>query len=105
MLGYRLGEYVADCLAGVFSLDDALLVVMKRAQLIQSRPEGMMLAVALSEERTRQYVNDAVSLAAVNGEQTCVLAGPAAAIVAVEGELSSGEVAHLRVEAADAVAS
>ena len=36
MLGYSLGEYVSACLSGVFSLEDALWIVAKRAELIQS---------------------------------------------------------------------
>jgi acyl transferase domain-containing protein len=37
LLGGGLGEYVAACLAGVFSLDDALLVVARRAQWLQDQ--------------------------------------------------------------------
>ena len=40
MLGYSLGEYVAACLAGVLSLDDAIALVVHRAALISGRNPG-----------------------------------------------------------------
>src|SRR5205814_2790572 len=45
LLGYSLGEYVAACLSGVFSVEDALLVVARRAELIERVEPGSMLAV------------------------------------------------------------
>ena len=53
MIGYSIGEYVAACLAGVFSLEDALFLVARRAQMIQELPGGSMLAVPLSEQEIR----------------------------------------------------
>lgn len=97
MLGYSLGEYVAACLSGVFSLDDALFLVTKRAQLIQEQPVGTMLAVALSEEQAQQYVSEQLSLAAVNGATTCVLAGPTSAVEQLEAQLRQQEIVSRRV--------
>ncbi|HEU5382932.1 MAG TPA: SDR family NAD(P)-dependent oxidoreductase [Ktedonobacteraceae bacterium] len=98
MLGYSLGEYVAACLAGIFSLEDALVLVARRAQLIQALPEGAMLAVALSEEEIQPYLNEQVHLAIINARNTCILAGPSAALAQVEQRLSQLDISHRRVE-------
>lgn len=98
MLGYSLGEYVAACIAGVFSLEDALLLVAQRAQMIQRMPVGAMVAVFLSEQEIQPYLSHDICLAAVNAPATCVLAGPVQAIERLEARLSSREIAHRRLE-------
>ncbi|HYN20667.1 MAG TPA: type I polyketide synthase, partial [Thermoanaerobaculia bacterium] len=56
MIGHSLGEYVAACLAGVFSLDDALRLVAGRGRLMQELPAGSMLSVQLPEEELCRYL-------------------------------------------------
>jgi acyl transferase domain-containing protein/acyl carrier protein len=97
MIGHSLGEYVAACLAGVFSVEEGLRLVVRRAQLIQQLPRGAMLGVALSEEELEPYLVQGVSLAAVNGPRICVLAGPEAEIQEVERKLGAKEVAMSRL--------
>ncbi|MGW3564804.1 beta-ketoacyl synthase N-terminal-like domain-containing protein [Streptomyces sp. NPDC000941] len=80
MIGHSLGEYVAACAAGVFSLPDALRFVVERATLIEKQGEGAMLAVPLAEEEARRYTSDDLHLAALNGPQTSVLSGTLAAV-------------------------
>jgi acyl transferase domain-containing protein len=102
MLGYSLGEYVAACLAGVFSLEDALRLVARRARLIQELPAGGMLGVSLSETALEPYITHEISLAAVNGPFFSVLAGPLGAIEDLERRLSGEQIAFRRLPATHA---
>ncbi|MGV2686279.1 acyltransferase domain-containing protein, partial [Clostridium perfringens] len=66
MLGHSIGEYVAACLAGVFTLEDALQLVALRGRLMQGLPAGSMLSVAMSEAELHPLLPDHIALAAVN---------------------------------------
>ena len=72
MIGHSIGEYVAACLANVFSLEDALALVAARGQLMQELSPGAMLAVMLSETETRSLLGNGLALAAVNSAKNCV---------------------------------
>jgi len=89
MLGHSIGEYVAACLAGVFSLEDALRLVVIRGQLIQSLPGGAMLAVPLSEADVQQWLTPQLSLAAVNGDKRCVISGTSLDIETLQQKLQT----------------
>lgn len=102
MLGYSVGEYVAACLAEVLSLDDALLVVARRAQMIERQEKGAMLTVALPVEQIQPYLGQDIDVAAINGPNVCVLSGPVVAIEHVEKELSHKEIAARRVDSTHA---
>jgi amino acid adenylation domain-containing protein len=75
MIGHSIGEYVAACLAGVFTLEDALALVAVRGRLIGELPGGAMLAVPLAEEQIAPLLGDRLWLAAVNGPAMCVVSG------------------------------
>ena len=93
MIGHSIGEYVAACLAGVFSLEDALRIVAARGRIMQQMPAGNMLAVPLSAAEVSEFVDDTISLAAVNSPSFCTLSGPAPAISALEARLKSRGIA------------
>lgn len=97
MIGYSVGEYVAACLSGALALEDALEVVARRAKLIQDLPGGAMLAVPLAENEVRPLLGDSLSLSATNGPHFCVVAGPAAAVEAVERRLTAQGASCLRI--------
>jgi non-ribosomal peptide synthase protein (TIGR01720 family) len=89
MIGHSIGEYVAACLAGVFSLEDALALVAARGRLMQQLPSGAMLAVPLSEQEIQPLLGDQLGLAAVNGPTRCVVSGPLDAISELERRLAA----------------
>ncbi|HEY3581179.1 MAG TPA: type I polyketide synthase, partial [Pyrinomonadaceae bacterium] len=77
MIGHSIGVYVAACLAGVLTLDEALQLIATRARLMQELPGGLMLSVPLPEAEIRPLLRDNdLSLAAVNGPSLCVVSGP-----------------------------
>ena len=102
MVGHSIGEYVAAHLAGVFSLEDALLVVAQRGRLMQSVEPGAMISVQLNESEVQPYLNDQVSLAALNAPGVTVLSGPFEAIEQIEKQLKEKSVAFRRLHTSHA---
>jgi acyl transferase domain-containing protein/acyl carrier protein len=89
MIGHSIGEYVAACLAGVFSLEDALSLVAERGRLMQQMPAGAMLSVRLTEDEVRPFLDSDLCLAAVNAPNHCVVSGPIEAIDALEKKITA----------------
>ena len=98
MAGHSIGEYAAACLAGVFSLEDALRLVAERGRLMQLLPDGAMLAVRLPEMEIQPLLNAQLSLAAVNGPNQCVVSGAPEAIEQLQRELTERGVMFHRLE-------
>jgi len=91
MIGHSFGEYTAACLAGVFSLEDAISLAAWRGELMHRLPPGVMLSVPLSPEELKPLLTDEISLAAVNGESLCLVSGPPRAIAALESQLNNAD--------------
>lgn len=94
MMGHSIGEYVAACLAGVFTLEQALELVTIRGHLIYELEGGDMLSVNLPETEVRKYLTDHISLAAVNGQTRCVLSGNSNAMELLQEKLRQDEIQH-----------
>lgn len=75
MIGHSIGEFVAACIAGVFTLEESLWLVSERGRLIQSLPQGAMLGVIASEKELLPYLSEKLSLSAVNSAKVCVAGG------------------------------
>ncbi len=102
MIGHSVGEYVAACLAGVFSLADALTAVARRGQLIQALPGGSMLAVLVPEKLVAPFLTGGIAVAAVNGPQLTVVAGPTTEIAALEERLQHEKIFSKRLDTSHA---
>ncbi|MFD5738068.1 type I polyketide synthase, partial [Streptomyces sioyaensis] len=82
MLGHSLGEWTAACLAGVFTLPDALRLIALRSRLMQAQAPGAMLNIMADRTTVEAALPDSLSLAAHNGPRDCVISGPHEAIQA-----------------------
>lgn len=93
VMGHSVGEYVAACVAGVFSLEDGLRLITERARLMQALPpEGDMAAVFADEARVAEAVapfSSRLSIAAVNGPTETVISGERSALAAVLERLAA----------------
>jgi acyl transferase domain-containing protein/acyl carrier protein len=105
MIGHSIGEYVAACLAGVFTLEDALMLVAERGRLMQDAPTGAMLAVSLSERDVSALLCDELSLAAVNAPSLCVVSGTIEAVADLERKLTARDVVCRRLHTSHALHS
>ncbi|WP_411845596.1 amino acid adenylation domain-containing protein [Roseibacillus persicicus] len=76
LVGHSVGELVAATISGILSLEDALAILAQRGALMQAVEPGGMLSVRLSEEKLAPLIPERLDLAAVNGPELCVVAGP-----------------------------
>jgi acyl transferase domain-containing protein/acyl carrier protein len=102
MIGHSVGEYVAACLAGVFSPEEALRLVALRGKLMQSMAPGAMLAVSANAESIRPLLKRDLSLAAVNSPMQCVVSGSEEAVAAFESAAARKGVACIRLNTSHA---
>lgn len=93
LLGHSVGEYVAAVLAGVFSAEDGLKIVAKRALLAQAMPRGSMLSVALDVTSVQKFLLDLpLDIAAINGAKSTVVAGESSVIHELQQRLTEASV-------------
>jgi myxalamid-type polyketide synthase MxaB len=97
VLGHSVGEYVAACVAGGFSLEDGLRLIAARARLMQSLPQnGAMIAVRAAEGRVAELVAPharTVAIATLNGPQDVVISGERQAVASIAARLQAEGVA------------
>ncbi len=103
VFGHSLGEFVAACVAGVFTLAEGMRLVAKRGQLMQSLPPGAMVAVWASEKKVLARIGERpLFIAAINSPMNCVVSGSQELIDAFCAELSEAKIHFTRLPIASA---
>ncbi|MBD2773049.1 polyketide synthase [Iningainema tapete] len=95
VMGHSVGEYVAACVAGVFSLEDGLKLIALRGSLMQAlATDGEMVALQVSEAQAKAAIQpyEDVSIAAINAPQSIVISGGCEAINAICNKLEASGV-------------
>ncbi|OUS28891.1 hypothetical protein A9Q99_10970 [Gammaproteobacteria bacterium 45_16_T64] len=93
VIGHSVGEFVAACVAGVFSLEDALALISVRGRLMAGLSEtGSMMAVFAHSDDVQEELNrfeGRVSIGAINGPGQVVLSGGEKELAIIAGLLQS----------------
>jgi len=92
LLGHSLGEYTAACLAQVFSLKDAVMLIAERARLMDAHtPPGAMLTAFHDEAAVEAIVSSFkdASIAAVNGPGIILVSGTVQSIAEISQRIEA----------------
>ncbi|WP_208341649.1 polyketide synthase [Aetokthonos hydrillicola] len=92
MIGHSIGEFVAACLAEVFSLEDALRLIATRGRMMWELPSGSMLSVRMPADLLVKRLTKDLAIAAINGPSLCVVSGSTEAISALQVNLEAEEI-------------
>lgn len=99
LIGHSIGEYAAACIAGVFTLEDALKLICRRGEMMESLPPGAMLAVMAPPEVLIDELQNGLSVSVLNGPASCVVAGKQELITELSTMLLNKGIACRRVSA------
>ena len=109
VLGHSVGEVVAACFAGAFSLEDGLKLIANRARLMASCDrDGSMLAIFASEKKVSPLVkprSESVSIAAINGPNLTVISGQNKALGKIQKKLDSKKMKYTKLNVSHAFQS
>ncbi len=106
VMGHSVGEYVAACVAGVLTLEDALKLIAERGRLMGSLPrDGAMAAIMADPSCVEQALlpyRDEVSIAAVNGPRNVVISGRESVVAALLSHFEADGIAATRLKVSHA---
>ena len=106
ILGHILGEYIAACVAGIFSIEDAVKLVSLRASLMQATTaKGEMWAIHCDAKTARHAIKDQstkISLAADNAPNSVVISGNDSALKSIINDLKNRSIVAQKLETSHA---
>ncbi len=101
MMGHSAGEYVAACLAGVFSLEDGLKLVTERGRLMQTLTgDGEMYTIFSDENIVKGFLKgfeDRVSVASINGPLKTVISGDKKSLSEIIPKFDSKQIEYKKI--------
>ncbi|ELR72272.1 Malonyl CoA-acyl carrier protein transacylase [Fulvivirga imtechensis AK7] len=102
VIGHSVGEYAAACIAGIFSLEDTLKIVSKRAQLMNSVEGGAMLSLKMEKGKLLSMLTTDLSLAAENSDNHLVISGSFSAIEKFKQKLEENQHSYTELKTSHA---
>lgn len=99
IVGHSLGEYIGACIAGIFSLEHALELIVARSKALDKTPDGAMISVQISLNKAEKLIQKKqnIWLAVINSQEDMVFSGTCQAIDAIEKDLVQKEIFYRRV--------
>jgi acyl transferase domain-containing protein/acyl carrier protein len=99
VLGHSVGEYVALCVAGVWTLSDGLRIITERARLMQLLGPGWgMTAVQTGPEKIEDILHGFdISIAARNASASTVVSGRLQELAVVEKLMAAAGIKSVRL--------
>ncbi|MFT8349951.1 beta-ketoacyl synthase N-terminal-like domain-containing protein [Clostridium saccharoperbutylacetonicum] len=97
IIGHSLGEYIGACIAGIFTLETAIKIIIKRTELFGTLPEGRMLAVAAPKEKIEELLTEGVTIGAENGSKRFLVTGLISDIENFENVLKENKLSYSKL--------
>lgn len=92
LAGHSIGEFCAACIAGIMSLEEALMLVSHRGMMMQQLPGGSMLSIRTGAAEVQPWLNPSLSIAAINGPSLCVVSGDHVSVEKLQQQLEAKEI-------------
>lgn len=97
VIGHSMGENTAACIAGVFSFEDALGLLLLRGQLVEQTAPGGMISIPMAASELLPLLGSELDLASANSPQLSVASGRVQALDALVARLAAAGIDTQRV--------
>lgn len=102
LVGHSIGELTAATIAGVWSLNDAVKIILKRSQLMQAQEKGAMIAISLNADQLTDYLVPDTWLSLQNTTDRSVIGGTLSAIDKLKQKLTAASIQYAELKTSHA---